>query len=439
MRSASIRVAKPVGSSFQVVIEADGAKLATLSVSVPEESGQQTVTATELSRPWPPAQARMLHELAAEAVAQYKLSLDIDIATPPTLARARPAPLGEAIVPGTVASAQLALLAAHRKRYGFARQFCAGKRVLDLACGAGYGARMLALAAAWVVAADFDEQAVSEATWRFARDNIVHVCADGTRVPLPNAAVDVVVTLETIEHLRPQQVPLFLGELHRVLASGGTLVMSTPRVEGPLDGQWGLVNLTGEHQRGHQVGFSTEALRAWLGRFFAHVAILYQGSQQPQEDPVPQLELWPTRPPHCETLVAVASDTPFDSARFQVQRLPLNLYDAGEVERFLAHPGVVVVHATIEKRGPAYYAAFALAHEGPGDRPPAYALLDYVRVSGLGAAQAHLLFPAEWAAAARWADRFAAILSEAVRGIAWPEQTFQATLPPSFDPLSSLP
>jgi SAM-dependent methyltransferase len=45
-------------------------------------------------------------------------------------------------------------------------------------------------------------------------------------IPLPDASVDAIVSFETIEHLH--QPDAFLAECRRLLAPGGTLVISTP-------------------------------------------------------------------------------------------------------------------------------------------------------------------------------------------------------------------
>lgn len=429
METAIVHVAKPLGRSYDVQVEADGRPLGSLSVAPPTADGQQGISVQDVHRMLDAAQMRALAELAAAAVARYAFSVDIHVDAPPALAAARPTTAGDAIVPGLTSAAQLPLLTAHRKRYGFARQFCAGRRVLDLACGAGYGARMLALAARRVVAADFDQPTLEEAAWRFARANIAHVCADGTQLPFADRAFDVVVSCETIEHLWPEQVARFLSEFRRVLAPGGTLILSTPNVEGTIDPRWGLVNLTGEHQRGHQVGFSAATLRAWLERFFPHVFVLYQGHQRPQGDLLTWFDLWPQPPAFWETLVAVASDTALDPASLRLQSLPLALYEPVEVERFLAQPGISVVHVTIEKRGLHHYAAYALAGERPDAPHPAYALLDYVRLLGLASEQVQLDLPAEWAAAAPLSAELARITADAFARLSLPTQTFTMQLP----------
>ena len=49
----------------------------------------------------------------------------------------------------------------HLHRYAYATQFVENKKVLDLACGEGYGARLLAGTAESVVGVDIDEDTVN--------------------------------------------------------------------------------------------------------------------------------------------------------------------------------------------------------------------------------------------------------------------------------------
>jgi SAM-dependent methyltransferase len=112
----------------------------------------------------------------------------------------------------------------HLYRYAFACRFVAGKRVLDIACGEGYGAAALQKSgAASVIGID-----VSEGVCWHVRDRYGIDVRQGAaeNIPLPDASVDVVVSFETIEHVpSPDR---FLGECARVLAPTGRLVISTP-------------------------------------------------------------------------------------------------------------------------------------------------------------------------------------------------------------------
>jgi SAM-dependent methyltransferase len=118
----------------------------------------------------------------------------------------------------------------HRSRYRFAAQFAAGRRVLDVASGAGFGLQMLRQAGATPVGLDYDRVSLVEARRLDPSSRLVH--ADGTRMPLDDASFDLVVSFETIEHV-PDAAAL-VAEMRRVLKPGGRLVLSTPnRAFGP--------------------------------------------------------------------------------------------------------------------------------------------------------------------------------------------------------------
>ena len=112
----------------------------------------------------------------------------------------------------------------HIYRYAFASHFVKGKRVLDIACGEGYGtAALLGAGAAQVVGVDISEPVCVHARAKYKIDARP---GSAERIPLPAGSADVVVSFETIEHVsNPDR---FLDECVRVLAPGGTLIISTP-------------------------------------------------------------------------------------------------------------------------------------------------------------------------------------------------------------------
>jgi SAM-dependent methyltransferase len=98
-------------------------------------------------------------------------------------------------------------------------------RVLDAGCGEGYGAELLRSAGAeQVVALDYDPSAVRNVRERYP--GIHPLQGNLVEMGLASGAFDVVVSLQTIEHLWDQ--PRFVAECRRVLTPGGTLVLSTP-------------------------------------------------------------------------------------------------------------------------------------------------------------------------------------------------------------------
>lgn len=115
----------------------------------------------------------------------------------------------------------------HIYRYKFAKDFVKGLRVLDIACGEGYGTFALQSAGAIsVIGVDISEEACRHGRDKYAIDARV---GDATAIPLPDRSVDVVVSFETIEHVK--EPARFVGECTRVLSPSGTLVISTPNVD----------------------------------------------------------------------------------------------------------------------------------------------------------------------------------------------------------------
>jgi SAM-dependent methyltransferase len=132
---------------------------------------------------------------------------------------------GERYVPGTPGE----IAHEHWHRYAFTRAFVDGRRVLDVACGEGYGAAFLAEAARFVVGVDIDEGAVAHARDAYgARDNVRFVRGSAAALPLAAGTIDAVVSFETIEHLRAADQARMLAEFARVLAPDGVLILSSP-------------------------------------------------------------------------------------------------------------------------------------------------------------------------------------------------------------------
>jgi ubiquinone/menaquinone biosynthesis C-methylase UbiE len=132
---------------------------------------------------------------------------------------------GERFVPGCAGE----IAYEHWHRYAFARQFAAGKRVLDAACGEGYGSALLGTVASSIVGVDIDASAIVHANERYGEgDRVRFVTGSCSALPLPDASVDAVVSFETIEHLDAADQPKMLAEFARVLKPDGLLVISSP-------------------------------------------------------------------------------------------------------------------------------------------------------------------------------------------------------------------
>ena len=133
----------------------------------------------------------------------------------------------ERIIPGAV---PLDVYLWHIGRYVFASEFISSDSlVLDIACGVGYGSYLLAKKRAKkVIGVDISKDAINYAKARYLNNsnNIEFLVGDATNMPINSSETDVLVSFETIEHIKNPDA--FLMECKRVLKDHGTLILSTP-------------------------------------------------------------------------------------------------------------------------------------------------------------------------------------------------------------------
>jgi 2-polyprenyl-3-methyl-5-hydroxy-6-metoxy-1,4-benzoquinol methylase len=165
----------------------------------------------------------------------------------------------ERIVPDETPPGPVAI---HEKRYRFALPHCTGKRVLDGACGVGYGSAVLADAAAEVVGVDVSEDAIAYARSRYGRANVEFRVDDLLAPHLDDGSFDVVCSFETIEHLPDRDA--YLGHVVRVLRDGGVFIVSTPRVDETTESP---------ENPYHCVEYSRPDFAALLARYFGRVVL----------------------------------------------------------------------------------------------------------------------------------------------------------------------
>lgn len=137
----------------------------------------------------------------------------------------------ERIVPGTLEWD--AFYANHINRYRFAVDTIENKgviKILDAACGVGYGSEYMAkcMSGVRIVAVDRSKEALSIAKKHFIDNQVKFLEDDCHNLGAANAFApyDAVVSFETLEHLpHPEK---FLASCYRVLKEGGNLIVSTP-------------------------------------------------------------------------------------------------------------------------------------------------------------------------------------------------------------------
>lgn len=120
-------------------------------------------------------------------------------------------------------------------RYVFASNWCKDKRVLDCASGVGYGAHILrGLGAKEIQCMDIDEGTI-EFIQEFYSDENIHSCVQDITKELADEweAFDVVVSMETFEHVKREDVPQMLQNFKELTKQSGKIIISTPQRHSP--------------------------------------------------------------------------------------------------------------------------------------------------------------------------------------------------------------
>ncbi len=90
----------------------------------------------------------------------------------------------------------------HLNRYLFASRLIREKTVLDVACATGYGSNILKDKANFVIGVDVQKKVILYAKEHYGQPNVYFLVADATKLPFRNGVFDVIVSFETVEHLR---------------------------------------------------------------------------------------------------------------------------------------------------------------------------------------------------------------------------------------------
>ncbi|GAA2334141.1 hypothetical protein GCM10009854_07130 [Saccharopolyspora halophila] len=155
----------------------------------------------------------------------------------------------------------------HYHRYALAARFVRGKRVLDLACGEGYGAALLAAEGAEVVGIDIDERTIEHARRNYPGADFRVGSITDPDLLADAAPFDVVVCFEAIEHVEDHDAVLAL--VKSKLTQDGLFFSSTPDTA------------VYSHDHGNENPFHVRELTAQqyhslLEDNFRHVAVLKQ-------------------------------------------------------------------------------------------------------------------------------------------------------------------
>lgn len=153
----------------------------------------------------------------------------------------------------------------HIARYLAIGEIAKGKKVLDIASGSGYGTAMIAKNADHVVGVDISADSVAYAKEHYGAKNVTYLEGDGQSIPCEDESFDIVVSFETIEHLKDYEK--FLNECKRVLRKDGLFLLSTPNDKEFAEGN---------HFHLHE--FEHKELDNLLKKYFSHTKHYYQAT-----------------------------------------------------------------------------------------------------------------------------------------------------------------
>ena len=164
----------------------------------------------------------------------------------------------------------------HKDRYRFASQLCGNKKILDASCGCGYGSFFLSLIAKEILGVDISEEAIKFADAYWGNSNVIYkkfdLCCSSYK---ELGKFDVIVTFETIEHLK-NPIDETLRKFTEILNDDGVLILSHPENESEPGGRFHYhFNIKGKEIRTmlEEMGYSIVAdwMQSPRHSFYYHI------------------------------------------------------------------------------------------------------------------------------------------------------------------------
>lgn len=153
----------------------------------------------------------------------------------------------------------------HIARYLFASQFSKGKKVVDLACGVGYGSKYLAVNGAKSVdALDMSKEAIEYARQHYGATNLKFHVWDIQKKLLFKDPFDVIICFEAIEHVKKQRSVIENMKIH--LSRDGVGIISTPRPLGEIRSEF------------HEKELEHYEFNDLLSNYFTHVVYFVENN-----------------------------------------------------------------------------------------------------------------------------------------------------------------
>lgn len=104
-------------------------------------------------------------------------------------------------------------------------------KLLDYGCGAGFLSRHMLINGYDTVSLDYSKSSCEHTKALLNGLNAKVVYSQSTPSPLTDQSFDLVLSIETLEHLRDEWIDSYFEELHRLIRPGGYVLITTPFAE----------------------------------------------------------------------------------------------------------------------------------------------------------------------------------------------------------------
>lgn len=172
---------------------------------------------------------------------------------------------GERYVPEVVGLLEIE----HHHRYILTQPYLEKMKVLDIACGDGYGSYYMSQYANNVVGVDIDKVTINSAKNKYINNNLSFLEGSIIDLPFEDNLFDLIVCFETIEHIK--EYDKAIQQIKRVLKNEGLLIMSTPNKLEYSDKR----NYKNQF---HYHEFYINEYKEWVEKYFRYNEFLFQKS-----------------------------------------------------------------------------------------------------------------------------------------------------------------
>ena len=157
----------------------------------------------------------------------------------------------------------------HKKAYEEIVQYIKDKKVLEIGCGAGYGAKFMSHYACEICTVDLDRESLKYAKENNFSKNIRYIHANVLEgIPLDDNSFDIAVSFQVFEHIDKKNAIDFLNEIKRILKDNSLLIITTPNRKIRLQPFQKPIN------KYHKIEYSGKGLYKVLIKAFKFVEII---------------------------------------------------------------------------------------------------------------------------------------------------------------------